>query len=155
VNQPTGTASIPLTSSSPWRQLSGYQWLVLFVAWLGWVFDSMDATIYTLVMTPALKELLGTRASAENIDWYGGLIFALFIVGWALGGVIFGILADDLGRARTLVLTILIYAIFTGLAAGTAMTKEYVQTVGRLAYVWGWPLVNSHNRHDRKSFYER
>jgi len=117
VNQPTGTASIPLTSSSPWRQLSGYQWLVLFVAWLGWVFDSMDATIYTLVMTPALKELLGTRASAENIDWYGGLIFALFIVGWALGGVIFGILADYLGRARTLVLTILIYAIFTGLAA--------------------------------------
>ena len=68
MNQPTGAASIPLTSSSPWRQLSGYQWLVLFVAWLGWVFDSMDATIYTLVMTPALKELLGTRASAENID---------------------------------------------------------------------------------------
>ena len=116
-NRPSGTATAPLISSSPWRQLSGYQWLVLFVAWLGWVFDSMDATIYTLVMTPALKELLGTRASAENINWYGGLIFALFIVGWALGGVVFGIVADYLGRARTLVLTILIYAIFTGSAA--------------------------------------
>ena len=117
MNQPPRTAAIPSTSNSPWRQLSGYQWLVLFVAWLGWVFDSMDATIYALVMTPALKELLGTRASAANIDWYGGLIFSLFIVGWALGGVFFGIVADYLGRARTLVLTILIYAIFTGMAA--------------------------------------
>jgi MFS family permease len=117
VNQPPWTTVIAPSSNSPWRQLSGYQWLVLFVAWLGWVFDSMDATIYALVMTPALKELLGTQASVASIDWYGGLIFSLFIVGWALGGVVFGIVADYIGRARTLVLTILIYAIFTGMAA--------------------------------------
>jgi MFS family permease len=102
--------------SSPWRQLSGYQWLVLFVAWLGWVFDSMDATIYALVLAPALRELLGSRGSPENIGWYGGLIFAVFVVGWALGGITFGVAADYLGRARTLVITILIYAVFTALA---------------------------------------
>lgn len=90
--------------------------LVLFVAWLGWIFDSMDATIYNLVLTPALKELLGSRNSPENVGWYGGIILAIFLVGWALGGVLFGILADYLGRARTLVITILIYALFTGLA---------------------------------------
>ena len=105
------------SSTSPWRQLTGYQWLVLFVAWLGWIFDSMDATIYALVMAPALKELLGPQGSAENIGWYGGIIFSVFVVGWALGGVVFGIAADYIGRARTLVITILIYAIFTGLAA--------------------------------------
>jgi len=109
-----GTSRPP---ASPWRQVTGYQWLVLVVAWLGWVFDSMDATIYALVMTPALKELLGRQGSSENIGWYGGIIFAIFVVGWALGGVIFGIAADYIGRARTLVITILIYAVFTGLAA--------------------------------------
>jgi MFS family permease len=109
---PTSTSS----AKSPWRQLTGYQWLVLFVAWLGWVFDSMDATIYALVMTPALRDLLGSRATPENIAWYGGVVFSVFVVGWALGGITFGIAADRLGRARTLVITILIYAVFTALA---------------------------------------
>ena len=96
--------------------LSRYQVLVLVVAWLGWIFDSMDATIYNLVLTPALRELLGSRGSPENIGWYGGIILAIFLVGWAIGGVLFGMLADHIGRARTLVITILIYAVFTGLA---------------------------------------
>ena len=98
------------------RQLTRYQIVVLIVAWLGWVFDSMDATIYNLVLNPALKELLGPANSAENIGWYGGIILAVFLVGWALGGVLFGICADRFGRARTLVVTILIYAVCTGLA---------------------------------------
>ena len=96
--------------------LTRYQVLVLVVAWLGWIFDSMDATIYNLVLTPALRELLGSRSSQENIGWYGGIILGIFLVGWAVGGVLFGMLADYLGRARTLVITILIYAVFTGLA---------------------------------------
>lgn len=103
-------------SKSDWRALTGYQWLVLTVAWLGWVFDSMDATIYALVMAPALQEILGRDATAENIGWYGGLIFSIFILGWAVGGIAFGIAADYWGRARTLVITILIYAVFTALA---------------------------------------
>jgi MFS family permease len=100
-----------------------YQWLVLFVAWLGWVFDSMDATIYALVLHPALHELLqssGRVVTPDSIGWYGGIIFSIFLIGWAIGGVLFGVLADHFGRTKTLVFTILIYAVFTGLAALSA-----------------------------------
>ncbi|MGE3152996.1 MAG: MFS transporter [Nitrospiraceae bacterium] len=103
------------------RSVTRYQWMVLLVAWLGWVFDAMDATIYAIVLHPALEELLVGRtvivADAESISWYGGIIFSVFLIGWAAGGIIFGILADRFGRTRTLIATILIYAGFTGLAA--------------------------------------
>ena len=105
-----------------WRNdVTRYQWLVLFVAWLGWVFDAMDATIYALVLQPSLQDLLrspvGGAVSQKAIGWYGGIIFSIFLVGWAIGGVLFGILADRYGRTKTLVLTILLYATFTGMAA--------------------------------------
>jgi len=105
-----------------WRYgVTPYQWLVLFVAWLGWVFDSMDSTIYALVLQPALHDLLhsagGSPVAAAAIGRYGGIIFSIFLIGWAIGGVAFGVLADHFGRARALVITILIYAVFTGLAA--------------------------------------
>jgi MFS family permease len=106
-----------------WRRgITPYQWLVLFVAWLGWVFDAMDATIYAIVLHPALHDLLSNGAapapvSDQAIGWYGGLIFSVFLIGWAIGGICFGIVADYLGRTKTLIATILIYAVFTGLAA--------------------------------------
>jgi MFS family permease len=104
-----------------WRSgVTRYQWLVLFIAWLGWVFDAMDATIYAIVLHPALHDLLqspGETVSSEQIGWYGGIIFSIFLVGWAIGGIFFGVVADHLGRTKTLIITILIYAIFTGLAA--------------------------------------
>ncbi len=104
-----------------WHGVTRYQWLVLFVAWLGWVFDSMDSTIYALVLQPALHDLLrapdGGPVTADVIGWYGGIIFSIFLIGWAIGGVLFGVLADNFGRTRALVFTILIYAVFTGLAA--------------------------------------
>jgi len=111
--------------NTSWRHgVTRYQWLVLFVAWLGWVFDSMDATIYALVLHPALHDLLRSGASgevsAEKIGHYGGIIFSVFLVGWAIGGLLFGVLADRWGRTRVLVVTILIYAVFTGLAALSA-----------------------------------
>ena len=111
-------------SASPWKQLTRYQWLVLLVAWMGWVFDSMDALIYAQVMTPALKELLGARASPQNIGWYGGIVFSIFILGWATGGILFGVLADYLGRSRTLAVTILVYAVFTALAGFSHTWRE-------------------------------
>jgi MFS family permease len=110
-----------LKSTSSWCDgVTHYQWLVLFVAWLGWVFDSMDATIYAIVLHPALDELLHASvggATPDSIGWYGGLIFSIFLIGWAIGGVLFGIAADRFGRTKTLIATILIYALFTGLAA--------------------------------------
>ena len=100
--------------------VTSYQWLVLFVAWLGWVFDAMDATIYAVVLHPALHELLHTSggpAAAERIGWYGGIIFSIFLIGWAIGGIAFGIAADRFGRTKVLMATIMIYAVFTGAAA--------------------------------------
>jgi MFS family permease len=109
-------------AQTSWRHgVTRYQWLVLLVAWLGWVFDSMDAMIYALVLHPALHELLppalGRPATDADIGWYGGLIFSVFLLGWALGGVGFGVVADRIGRTKTMIMTILIYAIFTGMAA--------------------------------------
>jgi MFS family permease len=102
--------------------ITRYQWLVLLVAWLGWVFDSMDAMIYALVLHPALHDLLQGSSTAGavsdvEIAWYGGIIFSIFLIGWALGGVAFGVVADRIGRTKTLIITILIYAVFTGMAA--------------------------------------
>ena len=105
-----------------WRhEVTPYQWLVLFVAWLGWVFDSMDSTIYALVLQPALHDLLrapgGGPVTSDVIGWDGGIIFSIFLIGWAIGGVVFGVLADYFGRTKALVFSILIYAVFTGMAA--------------------------------------
>ena len=110
-------------SPQAWRKgVTPYQWLVLLVAWLGWVFDAMDAMIYALVLHPALHDLLqaasgGAPVTDGDIGWYGGIIFSIFLIGWAVGGVLFGVVADYLGRTKTLIMTILIYAVFTGLAA--------------------------------------
>jgi len=112
--------AVRMAKESSWRGVTRYQWVVLGVAWLGWVFDAMDATIYALVLHPALKDLLAMRSGSvptqDEIVRYGGIIFAVFLVGWAVGGIVFGIVADRFGRTRALTVTILIYALFTGLA---------------------------------------
>lgn len=97
-------------------EVSRYQWLVLLVAWLGWVFDSMDGTLYSYVQKPALTELMGPGASEAAIGWYSSWVFATTLAGWALGGIVFGILADYIGRTKALATTILIYSLFTGLS---------------------------------------
>ncbi len=89
-------------------------------AFLGWVFDSMDATIYALVMVSALKELLrnqGILNTEAHVGFYGGIIFSLFLIGWAIGGVSFGYIADKVGRVRALTITIGLYSLFTGLSS--------------------------------------
>jgi MFS family permease len=98
-------------------EISRYQLLVLFVAWLGWVFDTMDSTLSSLVQKPSLTELLGAGATQASVNFYGGVVFSAMLLGWALGGVAFGVFADYMGRARTLALTILLYSLFTGLSA--------------------------------------
>jgi len=107
-------------TSSWYKGVTRYQWLVLLVAWLGWVFDAMDATIYAIVLHPALHELLHSASgppTTEQIGWYGGIIFSIFLIGWSIGGITFGILADRYGRTKILIATIIIYALFTGAAA--------------------------------------
>jgi MFS family permease len=99
------------------REVTPYQWLVLLVAWLGWVFDAMDGTIYAMVQRPVITELLGSGASAADVGFYSSAVFSVMLTGWALGGIVFGVLADYFGRTKALTLTILIYSLFTGLSA--------------------------------------
>jgi len=98
-------------------EVSRYQWLVLLVAWLGWVFDSMDGTLYSLVQRPSMLELMGPTASEADIAFYSRVVLAVMLLGWAAGGIVFGALADYIGRAKALTLTVLIYSLFTGLSA--------------------------------------
>ncbi len=98
-------------------ELSPEQWKSGAAAWLGWLFDGLDMHLYTLVAAPFVMELVGATSPAdalvrERSSW----IQAAFLVGWALGGGFFGRLGDRLGRSRALSLTILTYALFTGLS---------------------------------------
>ncbi len=96
--------------------VSPAQWRAFTAAWLGWAFDGLDGFLYTLVAFPFVKELLGPGAAQSEIVTKAALIQALFLVGWAFGGAIFGRVGDHLGRSRTLSLTIITYAVFTGMS---------------------------------------
>ncbi|HTU26234.1 MAG TPA: MFS transporter [Pirellulales bacterium] len=102
------------------RDLSAVQWKSGAAAWLGWLFDGLDMHLYTLVAAPFVAELLGVPHDSARTDpsvgYYGSWIQAAFLVGWALGGSLFGRLGDRIGRSRSLMLTILTYASFTGLS---------------------------------------
>ncbi len=89
---------------------------VFLATWLSGFFVAMDASIFGIILQPALSELLHTKSDSE-IGWIGAIIMATFMLGWSLGATLFGGIADYFGRAKTLTLTILLYALFTGLCA--------------------------------------
>jgi MFS family permease len=100
------------------RDLSAAQWKSGLAAWLGWLFDGLDMHLYTLVAAPFVATLLAlSDPNDPRVRWYGSWVQAAFLLGWALGGGLFGRLGDRLGRSRTLSLTILTYALFTGLSS--------------------------------------
>ncbi len=104
--------------AGPWyKELNGYHWWVLIVASLGWLFDTMDQRIFVLARGPAMNSLLPAGTPAADVTWYSGVATAVFMAGWALGGFYFGIMGDRWGRAKTMMLTILVYSAFTGLSA--------------------------------------
>jgi MFS family permease len=89
------------------------QWLVLAAAFLGWMFDGVEQGVFPLVARPALQDLLGTESDALLGPWMG-YITALFLVGAASGGLIFGWIGDRIGRVRAMTYSILAYSLFTG-----------------------------------------
>lgn len=104
-----------------WHQgIPRYAWLVLIIAALGWLFDAMDQNLFNLVRQQSVLDVLkhsgleGKALEASAKSW-GGALTSIFLIGWATGGFIFGVLGDRLGRARTMMITILVYACFTGL----------------------------------------
>jgi MFS family permease len=106
------------TGSERLGNLSRAQWKSGLAAWLGWLFDGLDMHLYTLVAAPFVASLLDLSDPADpRVKTYSAWIQAAFLLGWALGGGFFGRLGDRLGRSRALGLTILTYALFTGLSA--------------------------------------
>lgn len=99
-----------------YRDLNGYQWFVVAVASIGWMFDTMAQQLFNLARVPAIRDLLGANAAAGEVAKQAGIATMVFMVGWGLGGVLFGVLGDRLGRAKTMMLTILCYTVFTGLS---------------------------------------
>src|SRR5258706_14324161 len=69
------------------RSITRYQWLVFFVVWAGWSLDAADFGLYSLVLAPALRELLGGSPSPADIGRVGGIISTVGLLGWAIGGV--------------------------------------------------------------------
>jgi MFS family permease len=104
------------------------KWRGLVAAWLGWAFDGLDGYLYIMVAIPFVTKLVAAEHAVTQdavaaspdltgeVRWKATIIQAVFLLGWAIGGTVFGRLGDRLGRARTLTLTILMYAIFTGLS---------------------------------------
>lgn len=92
-----------------------YQWLVLIVASLGWVFDAFEGQIFNITRKAMLAEILGPAATEAAVKEWGDIVLGFFLVGGTLGGWLFGMLADRWGRNPTMIVTILFYSIFSGL----------------------------------------
>ena len=105
------------TFSIPWwRQLNRYHWFVFAVASGAWFFDCLDQRLFSLARIPALASLMGKAGSDPVVQAFGKEVTAYFLIGWGIGGMIFGALGDKYGRSRMLTVTILIYSGFTGLS---------------------------------------
>lgn len=117
----------PAAPQVPWyRELNGYHWWIFSVATMGWLCDTMSQRIFVLSRGPALKEILGAAATPEMIKSYSGDATAWLLIGWATGGIIFGYLGDRWGRAKTMLLTIVIYSVFTALSAFSVTWWDFV-----------------------------
>ena len=103
--------------------MTRYHWFVLAVAAMGWLFDTMDQQLFVLARPAAMVDLIPAVSSSDSktLDMErrraGDYATSIFIAGWAAGGLFFGMLGDRIGRARTMVITVLLYSIFTGLSS--------------------------------------
>src|SRR3954454_139809 len=114
--------------------MNGYQWTVLLAAWLGWGFDVFDGQLFNFVAPNCVPTLLGLTigspaAKVATLQWTG-ILTSVLLVGWAIGGIVFGQVADRIGGTRTLMLTMLLYAF--GTAAGAFAPNIWVLMLFRV-----------------------
>lgn len=122
------------------------QWMALTAALLGWMFDGAEMGVFSMVGRPALADLFGPTADPaqlkEQIGLWFGVITACFLIGAATGGVLFGWLGDRIGRVRAMTLSVLTYALFTGLCgmAGSAAQLGVLRFIAALGMGGEWSL---------------
>ena len=101
--------------------MNAYQWTVILAAWLGWGFDIFDSLLMNYVAPNAVPTLLGitlgtAEAQSATLKWTG-ILTSVLLLGWCAGGIIFGKVADRIGRTKTLLLTMLLYSLGTAACA--------------------------------------
>src|SRR5882757_5622006 len=102
------------------HELTGYHWFVFLVASAAWFFDCLDQRLFSLARNPALEQLMAKGGDAQSV---GKIVTALFLIGWGVGGLIFGPLGDRYGRSKMLTVSVLIYSACTGL---TFFSRSYI-----------------------------
>ncbi|MFN0197500.1 MAG: MFS transporter [Planctomycetaceae bacterium] len=123
------SAASPIQGSW-YREMTRYHWFVLAVAALGWLFDCLDQQLFILARPQAMAELL-SHLKGDPVQFkfwtstFGDIATSVFIMGWATGGLIFGMLGDRIGRAKTMMITILMYSVCTGLSALSVSVYDF------------------------------
>lgn len=117
-------------TTAHWLGLSGYHWLVIAAGWAGWGFDVFDALLFNFVAPNCLPVLLhlppGSPAAHRAVVFWIGALTSMLLVTWAAGGVLFGWIADRIGRKRALFATIALYACGTALCALTSQLWQLI-----------------------------
>ncbi|MGA3307708.1 MAG: MFS transporter [Xanthobacteraceae bacterium] len=137
--------------AAPWyRTLTPSQWRTLIATNLGWLFDGFEVYALFLTVGPAMRTLLDPSQFSQ-IPAYAGTVVAITLLGWGIGGLCGGILADYIGRKRTMIYAILAYSILTGLTAlsfdwisfallrflvGMAIGSEWATGSSMMAELW-------------------
>jgi len=115
------------SSASPhwWQLLDGAQKYVFVMATLAWLFDCMGQQVFVIARNPAVAALMPKGTAPEVLKQWGGYTMAIFVLGWATGGLIFGAVGDRIGRARSLAITILLYGLCTGLSGFSTSLADF------------------------------
>jgi MFS family permease len=119
-------ALLPSPPDAAAESITIYHWLVVFFASCGWLFDCMGQRIFVLSREPALRELLGATASDGDVKYWGGIATLCMMVGWATGGILFGMMSDHYGRVKAMVSTLLAYTLFSGLSGFARSGVEFL-----------------------------
>ncbi|MBP89564.1 MAG: MFS transporter [Planctomycetaceae bacterium] len=102
--------------TSRWYEgVTKYQWLVLAIASAGWVFDIYEGQIFNITRNQMLADVLGTSGNELDVRKYGDMFLGIFLLGGTFGGLLFGSMADRYGRRPIMIVTILMYSLFSGL----------------------------------------
>jgi MFS family permease len=130
--------------------LTSMHWRVLRASFLGWIFDGYEALVLVVVLVPMLHSVL-TPAQAASTTVYAGIVIGITLLGWGIGGLVGGILADYVGRKRMMLWSVLLYALFSGFTAlsdtvwtlcalrfltGLAMGSEWSTGIALLSETW-------------------
>src|SRR5580698_7410800 len=130
--------------------LTATHWRVLRASFLGWIFDGYEALVLVVVLGPMLHSVL-TPAQAASPTIYAGFVIGITLLGWGIGGMVGGILADYVGRKRMMLWSVFLYAIFSGFTAlstsfwmlctlrfitGLAMGSEWSTGIALLSETW-------------------